>query len=144
MRNKDKETPSPPAPAAPKAKLLPPPRRVPVPTPRAPSPEPVEEEEEEEAKGEWAEALYDYKTTVRFPYKSCCKLRFLMLYVTRRIQMIFHCARNSMFWSRNERLMTGMFVRFEAAVISTKYFLRWTGEADGKSGLFPASYVKLL
>lgn len=50
-----------------------------MPKPRTPTPEP--EEEEPEYDGEWAEALYDYKSTVRF-FAGGFLQAVLMLYIT--------------------------------------------------------------
>ena len=63
-----KKDPPPPAALAPSAlpsskTMPPPPRRIPSTRPRTPTPEP---ESEPEYEGEWAEALYDFTSSVRF------------------------------------------------------------------------------
>ncbi|TFY52863.1 hypothetical protein EVG20_g10368, partial [Dentipellis fragilis] len=82
--------------------FAPPPSRAPVPV-HEPEPEP---EPEQHNGGEWAEALYDYKSGEDGDLELAANQRVLVVDKT------------SDDW--------------------------WTGEADGRRGLFPGSYVRLL
>lgn len=108
-QNNDDSPPTPaPATFTPNRKLAPPPRHGTLPPPRArtPTPEPEPEPEEDEEQGEWAEALYDYKSA---------DPNDLQLHGEQRVLIT---ERTSDDW--------------------------WTAQADGKTGLVPAAYVKLL
>ncbi|KAA1465929.1 hypothetical protein DENSPDRAFT_830628 [Dentipellis sp. KUC8613] len=87
-----------------KSAFPPPPSHAPVPA-ATPEPEP-EPEPEQGNSGEWAEALYDYKSGEDGDLELSANQRVLVVDKT------------SEDW--------------------------WTGEADGRRGLFPGSYVRLL
>ncbi|KLO15726.1 hypothetical protein SCHPADRAFT_247019 [Schizopora paradoxa] len=103
---------------------LPPPpvRRVSASPSPVPEPEPEPEEEEEE--GEWAEALYDYDSG---------EAGDLVVRAHDRIKVT---SRDSDDWYPHSFI-----VDFS---LTFTLHSRWTGEIDGRSGLFPASYAKLL
>ncbi|KAF7982356.1 hypothetical protein HWV62_29086 [Athelia sp. TMB] len=91
--------------------------------PAAPPPQP-EPEEELEAQGEWAEALYEYASGESGDLPLAVGQRLL---VTERTSDDWYAL-----W----------FYELMALVLTSE--CRWTGEVDGRSGLFPATYVKLL
>lgn len=112
------------APAFPARKntFAPPPQRATV-TPAEPEPEPEIEPEPETADGEWAVALYDYESNEvnDLPVKEG--------------QDVWVIERTSGDWfvksTRNKRALFHPFIS------------RWTGEVNGRRGLFPASYVRI-
>lgn len=94
--------------------------------------------------GEWADALYDYSSEVNVGFlgkNSVERVVFISIAGPRR-------SRNT---SRPESAghgadVSGLVRSFSTlSVPSFNHDLcRWTGEFDGKKGLFPASYVKIL
>jgi len=114
------------------------PKSVPALPRRLAEPEP----EPEEPQGEWADVLYDYTSEV-----GCVMVLLLMRRAEPFGRMLaiwkFKLAR--VFSSRLNPLKTGGF----SVQLDTRRRLmlcRWTGQIDGqgREGLFPASYVKLL
>ena len=139
-----------PAFAGKKSAFAPPPvRRVSAATPVPATPEPEEDAQlepgEEVAAGEWAEALYDYTSEVR--------LLFSFLWVLTRVlrslkdasdlnlragERVWVTEQTSDDWCAYSKLSA------PHPRIFILSYTRWTGEIDGRSGLFPTAYVKLL
>ncbi|KAG5651678.1 hypothetical protein H0H81_007839 [Sphagnurus paluster] len=128
---KEPEPAPPPAPAFAAAKntFAPPPvRRVAAAPARAPSPPQREEPPQEEAQGEWADALYDYDSGEAGDL------------AIKEGQRVLVTERTSDDWCGPA------FHFLDIWVVVNWFFLlcRWTGEYNGRKGLFPASYVKIL
>ncbi|KAG5645261.1 hypothetical protein DXG03_006563 [Asterophora parasitica] len=116
-----------------KNKFGPPPPRTSVaaePAPKAPSPPPPEPEpqEEEAAHGEWADVLYDYNSGEATDLVITAGERVL---VTERT-------------SDDWYVLDSLLISWEIDGVCHAMCYRWTGKFNGKSGLFPATYVQLL
>lgn len=81
------------------------------------------EEEEEEAAGEWCVALYDFSSSVCL-HSSCSRI-FANIIVKEPTDLSFKA--DDQIWV-TERMSKDW----------------WMAEIDGKSGLVPAAYVKLM
>lgn len=146
IRNAGKSTPNvpivPPALAPQKNKWGPPPTRGAASPPAQEEPEP-EEEEEEEAQGEWAEALYDYDSKV---LDISPRLSWLISLYSLQDPGDLQIRANQNVWV-TERTSDDWYafpVHWRLCILKAIQFNRWTGEFEGKTGLFPASYVKIL
>jgi hypothetical protein len=135
--------------AAKKAFAPPPVRRVSA----APEPEP-EPEPEEEVGGEWAEAKYDYSGQVRsidsalLPSGStdCLESTRLVFEGVGRSGLTRgrQSTRDGTDFIRLVRMRPVACCIAWIMTLITASRSRWTGEINGRSGLFPMSYVKLL
>ena len=85
-----------------------------------------EGEEEGQAEGEWAEALYDYTSEEASDLQLRARQRVLVTEKT------------------SDDWCVHIPVQIVYSALIYTLFRRWTGEINGKTGLFPASYVKLL
>lgn len=102
-----------------------------------------EEEEEEETQGEWADALYDYESAVRDFGIFVADLNFLNELANRMLG-IFVSRLISGCWLQSGLRTIGEFIEDSLLPVISCSDRRWTGEFNGKKGLFPASYVKIL
>ena len=114
----------------------------PAPPPALPRRQPTQEEA-----GEWAEALYPYTSDVRTPFASVRRLVSgkLIEFYRIRATWIWRRVTGCLWWRRH--LMTGTCLSARMVLSScsrTFPLLRWTGEIDGRRGLIPAAYVKML
>lgn len=125
----------------------PPPSRsastVESPAPAPPVPPSRRAPAKEEPQGEWAEALYDYSSEVG---QSLSVLFLSKLSILFRIQAIFSFKRmNGCSWLKETRMTGQCSVPCDIYRFASLYAIcRWTGEIEGRRGLFPAAYVKLL
>lgn len=108
----------------------PPPRRPPTP--------------EEEPQGEWAEVLYDYTSEVKHQRTLLLSVIYTKRPRVRRILLTSRFKLNKESSLRRERQLIGMHDLGSLLYHVSLSSPRWTGEVDGRTGIFPASYVKLL
>ena len=138
-----------PAFAGKKSAFAPPPvRRVSAaPVPATPEPEEDAQLEpgEEVASGEWAEALYDYTSEVRLLFSFLDVLTRVLRSLKdasdlnlRAGERVWVTEQTSDDWCAYSKLSA------PHPRIFILSYTRWTGEIDGRSGLFPTAYVKLL
>ena len=106
-------------------------------TPPVPRREEIEQEEEA---GEWADVLYDYNSGVSMTSVSDMP-RFLM--IMSRNRQILSSRRDSGFLLSRSRRQTGTFIPIKHRLAINRV-CRWKGQFNGKEGLFPSSYVRIL
>ena len=116
-----------------------PPRTRPPPPPRRQTATPPEES------GEWVEAMYDYSSEVCSGVWIACgaDVQYLRCLGPRRPG---HPGGDADPRGREDirRLVSVVRLSVEARILTHVSYVRWTGEANGRRGLIPAAYVKVL